>query len=121
MANPNKVVGQVRIKVDGQQLSTSGEATLDIGGPMREAVAGDYEAGAFSEKTAESKLTVTLLYKKGVSLTDLRAIDNATTVLETDNGHTWMQRNAYVSDVISFGQDGKATVVFQAGPAEEVL
>jgi hypothetical protein len=121
MANPNRVVGQAKVKVDGRQYSTSGESTLEIGGPTREAVQGDYEAGAFKEMTAPAKLDTTLLYKGGVSLADLRSIDNATVTLETDTGVTWIMRQAYVAEVISFGQDGKAKVVFQGPPAEEVL
>ncbi|MFC0686397.1 phage tail tube protein [Novosphingobium clariflavum] len=121
MANPNQVVGQVKITIDGTTYSSSKEATLEIGGPSREAVAGDYEAGAFTESTNPAKLTVSLLYKKGVSLAALRAIDNATAVLTTDTGIQWIVRNAYTSDVISFGQDGKASLVMGGPPAEEVL
>ncbi|MGE4302442.1 MAG: phage tail tube protein [Novosphingobium sp.] len=121
MANKNQVVGQARVKVDGTVYSTSGESTMDIGGPSRESVKGDYEAGAYKEMTNEAKLDTTLLYKRGVSLADLRAIDDATVLFETDTGVTWIMREAYVAEVISFGQDGKAKVVFQSGPAEEVL
>lgn len=119
--SPNQVVGQMKVKIDGARYATSGETTMDIGGPVRTAVPGDYEAGAFSEKTAESKAEVTILYKRGTSLAQLRSIDNATLTLEADNGSTWIVRNAYVADAISFSQDGKAKVVFQGPPAEEML
>lgn len=121
MTNPNRVVGQMKIKIDGASYPTSGEATLDIGGAVREPVPGDYEAGAFKEMTKESKLEVTLLYKSNVSLASLRSIDNATVTAELDTGKTWIIRNAYCADAISFGQDGKAKVIFQGPPAEEVL
>lgn len=121
MSNPNRVVGQLKITVDGTAYPTSGEATLDIGGPVREAVAGDFEAGAFKETTAPSKTEVTILYKAGISLSALRAIDNATLTLQADTGATWIVRNAYVADAISFGQDGKAKVTFGGPPAEEML
>jgi len=121
MANPNQIVGQVKVKVDGTSYPTSGESTLDIGGTVRESVVGDYEAGAFKESTAPSKLETTILLKSGVSLSDLRKIDNATCTLETDTGAVWIIRNAYVADAISFGQDGKAKVVFQGPPAEEMV
>lgn len=121
MANPNQVVGQVKVTVDGTTYATSKEATLEIGGPSREAVNGDHEAGAFTESTNPAKLTASLLYKKGVSLAALRSLDNATVVLTTDTGIQWIVRNAYTADVISFGQDGKASVVMQGPPAEEVL
>ncbi|MBD3728764.1 MAG: phage tail tube protein [Sphingomonadales bacterium] len=121
MANKNRVVGQVKIKVDGQLYPTSGEATMEIGGPMRENVPGDYEAGAFKETTAPAKCEVSLLYKGGVSLAAIRAIEDATITLETDNGQTWIMRNAYCSEAPSFGQDGKAKCVFEGPPAEEML
>lgn len=121
MSNPNKVVGQVSVKVDGATYPSDGSSSMEIGGTMREAVAGDYDAGAFKETTAPAKCEVNILYKANVSLSALRAIDNATVVLEADNGVTWLMRNAYVADVISWSQDGKAKVVFQGPPAEEVL
>ncbi|WP_067734494.1 phage tail tube protein [Novosphingobium naphthalenivorans] len=121
MANKNKVVGQAKVVIDGTTYSTSGESTMDIGGPSREGVSGDYEAGAFKETTNPAKLDTSLLYKAGVSLSAIRSIDDATVILDTDIGTQWIMRNAYVADVISFGQDGKAKVVFQSDPAEEVL
>lgn len=121
MANPNRVVGQMRVKIDGTSYPTSGESSLEIGGPVREAVAGDYDASAFKESTAPSKAEVTINYKAGISLSALRAIDNATLTMEADTGVTWIVRNAYVADVISFGQDGKAKLVLQGPPAEEMV
>jgi len=121
MANKNRVLGQATVKVDGETFSTAGDTQLEIGGPSREAVTGDYEAGAFMEKTMPAKATVNLLYKAGVSLANLRAIDNATVTVETDIGETWLMSNAYVAEVISFSSsDGKAQLVFQSGPAEQV-
>lgn len=121
MANPNKVFGQARVVIDGTTYPTSGESSLEIGGTVREAVPGDYEAGAFKESTQPSKLSTSILYKAGISLSALRDADNVTTILECDNGTQWIQRNAYCADMINFSQDGKAPVVIQAGPAEEVL
>lgn len=121
MANPNQVVGQVTVIVDGQKLPTSGESTLEIGGVTREPVIGDYDASAFRETPMPSKADVTLLNNGKVSLSALRAIDNATLILKTDTGRSWVVRHAYVSEPPSFGQDGKAKVVFQGPPAEEML
>lgn len=122
MANPNRVAGQAKVKVDGGILETDGSSTLDLGGPVREAVEGDYQAGAFRESTAPSKLDCSILLKGGTRLSQLRTIDNATLTLETDVGQTWVVRNAYVAEVISFNTaDGKAKVVFQGPPAEEMV
>ncbi|MCM3419057.1 phage tail tube protein [Sphingopyxis alaskensis] len=121
MPNPNQVVGQARIRVDADTLETKSGATLELGGPVRTAQRGDYQAGAFSEEEAESKLTCTILVKANVRLTDLRAIDNATITFSADTGQTFIIRNAYVADVISLttGGDG-ASVVFQGPRAEEL-
>ncbi|RHW17204.1 hypothetical protein D1610_11685 [Sphingomonas gilva] len=122
MANRNKVLGQARVKYDGELLETDGQSQMELGGPVRTAVRGDYQAGAFSEATAESKLTANVLIKAGLSLVGLRNIDNATVTFEADTGQTYIVRNAYVADVISFSSgEGKAAVVFQGPPAEEML
>lgn len=121
MANRNQVLGQVRVKVDGEVLETNGTSTIELGGPVRTAVRGDYQAGAFSEMTQESKVETNLLVKRGTMLGTLRAIDNATLTIETDTGQTFIIRGAYVADVISLTtSDGTAQVVFQGPPAEEV-
>ena len=121
MSNRNQVVGQVKVKIDGATYATSGESSMEIGGPVREPVPGDFDAGSFKQTTAPAKCEVTLLYKNGTSLGALRSIDNATVLLEADNGVTWIMRNAYCADVISWQQDGKAKVVFQGPPAEEMI
>lgn len=120
MANPNQIIGQARVKADGDTLQTKPGASLELGGPVRTAQRGDYEAGGFSEETAESKLSCTLLVKRGTSLTDLRRIDNATVTFEADTGQVYIIRNAYVADGITLTAGGEgATVVFQGPPAEE--
>lgn len=118
----NQVIGQARVKVDSDALETDGSLTLEIGGPKREAVTGDYQAGAFKETTEPAKLTCKILVKAGTSLSDYRRIKNATLTVEFDTGQTWLIRGAYLGDLISVGQsDGKADLVFMGEPAEEVL
>lgn len=121
MANPNQVVGQVKIKIDGDTLQSKPGATLEIGGPARTAQRGDYQAGAFSEETTESKVTCTLLMKKSVSLTAIRNIDNATITFEADIGKTWLIRGGYSAEAPTLTAGGEgANVVFQGPPAEEL-
>lgn len=122
MINKNRVVGQVRVKVDGGLLETDGSSTMDVGGPKRDPITGDYQAGAFRESTEPSKVETTILMKAGLSLAALGRIDNATVTMETDTGVTYVVRNAYVAEPVSFASnDGKAKVVFMGPPAEELL
>ncbi len=121
MANPNQVLGQARIKVDGDTLDTKPGASLELGGPVRTAQRGDFSASGFSQEETESKLTCTLLIKRGTRVTDLRNIDNATITFQADTGQTYIIRNAYVADGITVTAGGEgAAVVFQ-GPAAEEL
>ncbi len=119
MANPNKVWGQSRIKVDGAVIDTEGKSSLEPGGTNREGVEADYEAGLFTEKTAASKLTCSVLLRAGVSLTGLQAIDDATITMEADTGQTFVIRHAYCGNVVS-ASEGKASCEFMGPPAEEL-
>lgn len=121
MANKNQVLGQARIKADGETLDTKPGASLELGGPVRTAQRGDYNAGGFSEEETESKLTCTVMIKRGTKVTALRAIDNATVTFQADTGQTYIIRNAYVADVITVTAGGEgASLVFQGPPAEEM-
>ncbi|PXW78990.1 tail tube protein [Blastomonas natatoria] len=122
MSNPNKVVGQATITVDGERWPTDGQSTLDIGGVTRNSVIGDYDAGSFNETPRPSQLNCSLLVKQGRSLAQIRAIDNATVSFKTDTGQTYVIRNAYVSEAATLtSNDGKAAVVMMGPPAEELL
>lgn len=121
MANRNRVLGQVTIEIDGERMPTSGESTLQIGGPQREGVPGDYDAGSFMERTVNSRCVVSLLHKDGLSVAAMRAIDNATLIFKGDNGKTWLIRGAYFAEAGDIGQDGKVSVTFDGQPAEELL
>lgn len=121
MANRNQVLGQVTIEVDGERMPTSGESTLQIGGPKRENVKGDYDAGGFMEMTEPSRCVVGLLHRDGVSIASMRAIDNATLIFRADIGKTWVVRGAYFVEAGDISQDGKVQVTFEGQPAEELL
>jgi hypothetical protein len=117
----NQIVKQARVKIDGALLETAGDTKLEIGGPKRESVVGDYQAGAYQESTEPSKVEVNILYKEASELASYRNITDATITIEYDTGATWVVRGGYYADVASINQsDGKASLVFMGQPAEEV-
>lgn len=121
MASRNQVVGQARIKIDGDLLDTDGQTTLDLGGPKREAVTGDYSAGDFRESTEPAKLDVSIRVKGDTPLASYRQIVDATVTIEFDNGQAWLMSHAYCADMISINQsEGKAKLTLQSGPAEQL-
>lgn len=120
MANPNKVWGQSRIKIDGTIIETEGKSSLEVGGVNREGLEADFKAGFFSEKTVPSKLTCQVLLTAGVSLVSLQAIADATVTMEADTGQTYVIRHAYVANAIA-ASEGKAQVELMGPPAEELV
>ncbi|RYY25243.1 MAG: hypothetical protein EOP62_14375 [Sphingomonadales bacterium] len=122
MANKNQVLGETKVTSAALGLlETDGQSTLDIGGKKREAVTGDNQASAFKASTEPSKFECNLLVKGGLSLSQIRAIDNDTLTIEFDTGQTFVVRAAYSADVPTVAtSDGKAKVVFQGPPAEEL-
>lgn len=121
MAAKNQVVGQARVKIDGELLETDGSSTLEIGGPNRESVLGDYSASSFRETTAASKLECAVLVKPGTSVGRFAQVTGATITIEFDTGQTWMIRDGWSAEAPSINQsDGKAKLVFMGEPAEEL-
>lgn len=120
-AGRNQVLGQVRVNVDGQHYETDGKSSIELGGMKRDAVAGDYQAGAFRESTEPSKVECSILLKPGVSLEAIRNARDVTLSIEADTGHHYVVRNAYSAEPPSLSTDeGKAKCVFQGPPAEEM-
>jgi hypothetical protein len=120
VANPNKVWGQTKIRVDGLELDTEGKSTLEMGGIARSEVEADNRAGLFSEASKSSKIECNVLVTAGVSLADLNAIDDATVTMEADTGQTYIVRHAYCGEIVSVSE-GKAKCVFMGPPAEEMI
>lgn len=118
MANPNKVMGQARIRANGQELTTEPKATLELGGIARDSVEADGRAGYFTEKTVPSKLECSVIVTPGLSISALN-FDDATVTFEGDTGQTFVIGHAYSSEPPSIN-DGKAKLVIMGPPAEEV-
>lgn len=121
MPNKNRVFGQIKVKANGELFETTGGSTIDLGGPSREGVQGDYQAGAFRETTAEARVECTVLVKAGFGAVRLSRIDDATVTIESDTGQAYIIRNAYVAETISINSgEGTARLVFAGPPAEEL-
>lgn len=122
MANRNQILGQARFTADGQTFASDGSSTLDLGGVTRESVVGDFDANSYKETPVPSRCELNILIKRGTSLAQINAIDNATLVMVADTGQQYIVRGAYVADAVSLStSDGKARVVLMGPPAEELL
>lgn len=120
MANPNKVWGQARVRINGQEYVTEPKASLELGGIARDSVEADNRAGLFTEKSVPSKLEASIIITPGLSLAVLNSIDDTTVTFEGDTGQTYVIGHAYNSEPVAIN-DGKAKVVLMGPPAEEVI
>lgn len=119
--NPNRVSGRARIKINGAPVPVAGDVTLDIGGPSREAVNGDYDIGGYRETTKESRLEFSVLDKSAFSPSAFAALVNETVAVEFDNGRSFVIRNAWSEGAPQLTtSDGKAKCVMMGPPASEV-
>lgn len=118
----NRVMGRAQIKANGQMLDSHPGAALDLGGVMRESVIGANGVHGFKESIKQSKLEVEISVKPGTSLAEIQRWDDITTTFEADTGQTYVQSNAWVTDTLSLtDNDGKAKVVIEGPPAEEMM
>jgi hypothetical protein len=119
MANPNRLWGRTKIRVDGRLYTTEGKSSLDIGGIKRNAVQGDFRTGLHTEEDADSKVECNILLDATVSLTALAAIGDAVVMFECDTGQTYIVNHAYIMEPPQ-ASDGKAKCTFVGPAAEEV-
>lgn len=117
----NRVMGKAQIKADGQLLDTLPGATLDIGGPTRSTVNGANRVLGFTEAIGQSKLEFEIAVKGQTSLAAIRNWDDVTATFEADTGQTWVISHGWVTNPpTTTDNDGKAKVVIEGPPAEEM-
>lgn len=122
MANPNKVAGNARVRIDGASMPLAqASTTLTPGGVKREEVEGDFEVGAFKETRMSSKLEFAVLTKSSFDSIAFGAIDDATVHVEFDNGSSYVIRHAWAETAPDMtSSDGKASCTMYGQPAERV-
>jgi|KBSMisStaDraftv2_1062788.scaffolds.fasta_scaffold320723_2 hypothetical protein len=121
MANPNRVVGRAKVKIDGSLIPTAGNITLTSGGPKREGVPGDYVVGGFKESTVEAKLEFDVLATSSFDAVAFGKLDDSTVDILYDTGQHFVMRHAWAESAPDMGtSDGKAKCVLYSQPAEKI-
>jgi hypothetical protein len=93
-----QVTGKATIYVDGQQLNTADEATLDTGGVKRTPVIGGGRVVGYSEETVEPELEITVYHTAETSIEDIKGITDATVIFQTDTGKRYVLTGAFVTE-----------------------
>lgn len=93
-----QVTGKATIYVDGAQLKTADDATLDTGGEKRTAVKGNGQVIGYSAETVEPTLECTVYHTAETSIEDIKNITDATVIFQTDTGRRYVLTGAFVTD-----------------------
>lgn len=118
----SRVMGKAQIKVNSQLLESHPGASLDIGGPVRTTVVGANSIHGFTEALQPSKLECEISVKSGTSLAAIRGWDDVTVTFEADTGQTYVISNGWSTNPPTVtDNDGKAKLVIEGPPAEEML
>lgn len=96
----SQITGKATVKVDGEELLTDVDATLNVGGVSREAVMGPRGVQGHRETPEAPTLTTTVRHTEGTDLLALGRITGATVLFETDTGDGYMLRRAFVTDTV---------------------
>lgn len=116
-----QITGKATIKVDGRELRTADDATLDPGGVSREDVAGSGKVYGYSEsETKAPELECTVYHTADTSLAELAAITDATVIFETDTGVGFVLTGAWVKEPPKLkAKGGEIALKFGALTCEE--
>lgn len=120
MAN-RRVAGIAYLKVDGRQLETSGEFTINPGQPKREGKLGTARIAGFKEEPQIPMIEGKLVLTRDLSLLDITKITEATVSVVAPNGATYVLREAWFSGEGTYTTgEGEVAVKFEGVSMEEV-
>jgi len=121
MANDPKVLAsRVTIRVDGQRLPMEAGATLELGGIESEPVqTDDPDDVYFGEATKPSVVEGKLMVPTGMNLEKVAAIRNASLLIETSAGQTFVVNGARQAGILKL-EKGMTPVKFIGPPAKQI-
>ena len=113
--------GKCIIRVNGSEIRSTDDATLNPGGANREAVTGGGKVYGYKEETVAPELECSVAHTSDTDLTALSAITDATVIFETDSGDKYVLREAFVMAPASLKTtDGTAGLKFSAVSCERM-
>lgn len=115
-------LGKAYIKHDGKLLETNPGASIDVGGVTRTTLLGNNAVLGFSEQPKQAVVSCVIALGAQTSLSELRAIKDATITFECDTGQTFVVRNAWLVNppVATDGDGGAIPLQFEGPEAEEM-
>lgn len=114
--DPKLLGSRVTVRVDGQRLPLESGATIELGGIESEPVTTDDPGDVYySEVTKPSVIEGKLMVPTGMNLNQVAAISNASILVETVAGHSFVVNGARQAGILKL-EKGMTPVKF-IGPA----
>lgn len=93
-----QITGKCTVRVDGEELLKEVGGTLNVGGSEREAQMGPRGVNGFKENPVAPSLQITAHHTADTDIVRLAGISSATVLFETDTGHSYLLRRAFVTE-----------------------
>lgn len=93
-----QLTGKATVKVDGSEMLTDVDSTLNVGGVSREFVVGPRGPQGQRETPQAPSLTTTVRHTADTDLIALGRIKGATVIFTTDTGDAYVLRRAAVTE-----------------------
>ena len=123
MANENRIGGITQLDIDGTKYRVRGNATINLGQPKREGVAGLTGVDGYTEKPQVPGGNCEITDVRDVSVKDnILNMTSSTVTFTYANGKEYFFEEAfYVGDGNIESEEGKLNFEFQAMFGDEVL
>jgi len=109
----NQCTGKAIIRVNGRELRSLDDSTLDPGGVKRDPVVGSGKVHGFKEETVPPQLECKVAHKADTDLVELGKIVDATIIFESDTGDTYILRDAFILEPAKLSaKDGTVELKF---------
>lgn len=95
-----QLTGKSTVKVDGSELLTDLDTTINVGGVSREAVLGPNGVQGHRETPEAPTVSTTVRHTRETDLIALGRIKNASLITRTDTGDAYLLRKAFVTDTV---------------------
>lgn len=123
MANENRIGGLTAVDVDGTKFSVRGNATINLGQPKREGVAGLSRVDGYTEKPQVPGGSFETTDDRNISIKDavLNMTSSTITFTFANSKEYFFEEAWYSGDGNIESEEGKLNFEFQAMFGDEVL
>lgn len=116
-----RITSRIKVLVDGDELLNKTGWTFNPGGINRTTVNGDQKTHGYTEEIMNAQVTGDISHTEAQDLVALGDIENATIVIETNSGQSYVIRGAWLTEPGALNtSEGGVTLTFEGPKAERM-